>query len=256
MYYSENEARKLVIEAGLRLIEEKLIARTWGNISARIGENEFIITPSGLAYESLKPEDLVKVKIDNLSYEGSIKPSSEKGIHASCYRNRKECCFVIHTHQFYASAVCAEEKDTDFAPCAEYGFSGTKKLMENVTKSILANPESNSFLMAKHGALLLGTSYGDAFALAKVLEENSRQLFENKKHSPLKGAFIDDYAQMFDRRGNPNSGEDPWAVEFVRSKNEAAASYAENAKPLSFFKCALEHFVYTKKYSKQKDKKI
>lgn len=254
MYYSENEARKLVIEAGLRLIEEKLIARTWGNISARISDTEFVITPSGLAYESLKPEDLVKVKIEDLSYEGTHKPSSEKGIHASCYKNRKDCCFVIHTHQFYASAVCSEEKDTDFAPCAKYGFSGTKKLMKNVTEAILKYPMNCSFLMSKHGAILLGSSYENAFELARQLEENSKKLFEEKKHEPRRGAYIDDYAQMFDKSGNPNPGEDPWAVDFVKSKNEAAASFATDAKPLNFFKCFLEHFVYTKKYSKQKDK--
>ena len=57
--YSESQARDLVIKAGFVLIEKKLIARTWGNISARISENEFIITPSGKAYETLSPDDLV-----------------------------------------------------------------------------------------------------------------------------------------------------------------------------------------------------
>lgn len=255
MYYNENEARKLVLEAGLRLIDEKLIARTWGNISARISENEFIITPSGLSYETLGPDDLVKVRIDNLSYEGKHKPSSEKGIHASCYKNRPECNFVVHTHQFYASAICAEEKDTDFAPCAKYGFSGTKKLMENVTETILAHKDKNCFLLAKHGALILSNSVEVSFVLAKKLEEKSKKLYEEKKHEPRRGAFIDDYAQMFDKKGRPNPGESPWAVGYVRSKNVAAASYATEAEPLSKFKCWLEHYVYTKKYSKLKDKK-
>lgn len=254
MYYSEAEARKLVIEAGLRLIDEKLIARTWGNISARISEDEFIITPSGRDYETLGPDDLVKVRIENLSYSGKYKPSSEKGIHASCYKYRPECSFVIHTHQFYASAICAEEKDTDFVPCAEYGFSGTKKLMKNVVSVIISHPKRNWFLMAKHGALLLGSSYENAFLLAKELEEKCKALYEEKKHNPRPGAFIDDYAQMFDKKGRANQGEDPWAVGYVRSKNVAAASYATEAAPLSRFKCFLEHYVYTKKYSKLKDK--
>lgn len=256
MYYSEKEARELVIEAGFRLIKEQLIARTWGNISARISKDEFIITPSGLAYESLKPVDLVKVRIDDLSYEGNIKPSSEKGIHASCYRNRSNCNFVIHTHQFYASAVCAEEEDTEFAPCAKYGFSGTKSLMNNVTDAIVRHPDCNSFLMAKHGALLLGSSFENAFETAGKLEEECKKLFEANKHDPVKGTFIDDYAQMFDRQGNAGKEEDAWAVEFVRNKNLAAASYVKKGKPLSRFKCALEHFVYTKKYSKKKDSRI
>ena len=85
-YYEETEARRLVIEAGLRLVREGLIARTWGNISARISEEQFVITPSGRAYDDLKPEELVVVNVADCAYEGDIKPSSEKGIHAEAYR--------------------------------------------------------------------------------------------------------------------------------------------------------------------------
>ena len=107
MYYSETEARSLVIEAGRRLAENKLISRTWGNVSARISKDEFIITPSGRAYETLSPADLVKVRVSDCSYSGNIKPSSEKGVHASAYALRQHSGFIIHTHQFYASVVAA-----------------------------------------------------------------------------------------------------------------------------------------------------
>ena len=96
MYYSETEARKLVIEAGLRLLENKLIARTWGNISARISKDEFIITPSGKAYDSLTPADLVKVRVSDCSYTGNIKPSSEKGVHAAAYSQRSSVGVIVH----------------------------------------------------------------------------------------------------------------------------------------------------------------
>ena len=89
MYYTEEEARRIVIEAGHRLLESKLVARTWGNISARISETEFVITPSGRAYETLGEEDLVTVKTDGL-YEGDIKPSSERGVHADAYALRND----------------------------------------------------------------------------------------------------------------------------------------------------------------------
>ena len=180
MAYTENEARALVIEAGHRLLENKLIARTWGNISARISDTQFIITPSGRAYDTLKPSELVKVNISDLKYDGDIKPSSEKGIHASVYALRPNVNFVIHTHQFYASAVCAEEKDTDFAPCAAYGLPGTKKLKMNVSESIKLNPDSRAFLMAKHGALCLGSDFDESFSVASELEEKSRMLFESR----------------------------------------------------------------------------
>ena len=58
MSYNLQEARELVINAGHQLVEEGLIARTWGNISARISDTQFVITPSGRGYDSLKPEDM------------------------------------------------------------------------------------------------------------------------------------------------------------------------------------------------------
>ena len=175
--YTEKEARELVIEAGLKLVESKLIARTWGNISARISDTEFVITPSGRAYDSLTASDLVKIRIKDLSYEGDIKPSSEKGIHAACYRNRPDCNFVIHTHQHYASAVAANELSTDFAPCAAYGLPGTDKLWKNTEACIKDNPGYKMFLLAKHGTLLLGSSYEEAFSLAGELEIRSEECF-------------------------------------------------------------------------------
>ena len=84
MAYSMEEGKKLVVEAGLKLVRSGLIARTWGNVSARVSDNEFVITPSGIPYEKLTPDDIVPVKIDNCSYDKEgLKPSSEKGVHPS-----------------------------------------------------------------------------------------------------------------------------------------------------------------------------
>ena len=178
MYYSEDEARKLVIEAGHKLLESKLIARTWGNISARISADEFVITPSGRAYDSIGPSDLVVVKVEDASYEGDIKPSSEKGAHAVAYSLRSDVGFVIHTHQYYASAVAAECRDTDFAPCAGYGMPGTDKLKKNLEKSIQENPANREFLMSRHGAIILGDDFDDAFRRASELEDKCKALVE------------------------------------------------------------------------------
>ena len=177
MYYSETEARKLVIEAGLRLLENKLVARTWGNISARISRNEFIITPSGKAYDRLTPADLVKVRLDG-SYKGNMKPSSEKGVHAAAYAQRNHVGFIIHTHQYYASAVAAECRDIRTAPCAAYALPGTTKLKKLVADCIRNNPYEDTFLMARHGTLILGSDMDEAFARAEALEEKCRGLVE------------------------------------------------------------------------------
>ena len=175
------EAKKAVIRAGLLLVKEGLIQRTWGNVSCRINDAQFAITPSGRDYLSLTPEDIVVVNISDLTYEGDLKPSSEKGIHAKCYELRPEVGFVIHTHQTYASLAgltgCdindltgeAREIIGNHVPLAAYGLPGTKKLRKGVTEAILRS-DSKAALMLHHGALCMGSDLEDAFRVANALE--------------------------------------------------------------------------------------
>lgn len=177
-----SEVKKEVIRAGLLLVKEGLIQRTWGNVSCRVSETQFAITPSGRDYLSLQPEDIVIVNIADLSYEGEIKPSSEKGIHAKCYELRPEVNFVIHTHQTYASLLGLNGCDVngltgdiaeiigDHVPLASYGLPGTKKLRTGVTDAIRRS-DSNAVLMLHHGALCMGASLEDAFKVANALEK-------------------------------------------------------------------------------------
>ncbi len=175
------EAKNIVIKAGHELLKAGLIVRTWGNISCRISETQFVITPSGKAYDTLTPDDIVLVNIADLSYDGDVKPSSEKGIHASCYELRPDINFVIHTHQKNASVVStlgldinnitgeeAEIIGTD-VPCATYGLPGQPKLREGVINA-LKRSTSKAAIMKHHGAVCLGTDYEDAFAVANALE--------------------------------------------------------------------------------------
>ncbi|MDO5331610.1 MAG: class II aldolase/adducin family protein [Bacillota bacterium] len=284
MYYSEEEARLLVVEAGLRLIEEGLIARTWGNISARISKDEFIITPSGRAYETLKPEDLVKVKADDLSYDGDIKPSSELGIHAIAYILRPEIKFIIHTHQFYASIIGMDGENQSFAANVAYGLPGTKALRDNCMQSISRHPGINAFFLRNHGALCLGQDMDDAFDVATKLElvcktmfnsvidmsmglgveteEDRNKFFElaRKTTRSLK-AYIDDFAQIFGQtvdlkkdRDEICAGPDSQAQSMILDKNCAAMLYAKqkHIKPLGVLDSNLQHVVYITKYSKLK----
>jgi len=177
-----NEAKSLVIEAGKKLVAEGLIQRTWGNVSCRIDEGSFAITPSGRDYLTLTPDEIVVVFTEGLSYEGDIKPSSEKGIHAACYKLRPDCNFVIHTHQLAASLYgipgfdCvvstnpARQVLKDSVPLASYGLPGTGKLRDGVIEAI-NRTNSKAVLMHHHGALCMGESLEDAFCVAQTLEE-------------------------------------------------------------------------------------
>ena len=105
------ELRQAVVGAGKRLLAEGLVARTWGNVSVRAGPDHMLITPSGRAYESMAPEDIVPVNLRTGAYDGPLKPSSEGKLHAEIYRTRSEIHAVIHTHQMNASTVAAARRE-------------------------------------------------------------------------------------------------------------------------------------------------
>ena len=183
MAIEKRKAQELVVKAGLELMESGLIARTWGNVSARVSDNVFVITPSGIPYEKLTPDDIVEVTIDDCSYdENGLKPSSEKGVHAAAYKHHPDVDFVIHTHQIYASALSITGKDLTVSgdakavlgavvPNAEYGMPSTGKLKDAVDTAISENPASKAILMRHHGTVCLGTDYDDAFRVVNTLED-------------------------------------------------------------------------------------
>ena len=175
-------AKKDVIVAGKELIKRNLIARTWGNISMRISDTQFVITPSGRSYDSLTQEDIVTVSIADLSYEGNILPSSEMGVHAKGYKYHPEVNFIIHTHQSNASALSVLGSDLNvnrLIPCAKYGLPSSKELAENVGRVIKKNKNCYGILMKNHGVLCLGKSMEDAFDIAEDLEEEAEKIYED-----------------------------------------------------------------------------
>lgn len=202
------EAKNIVIKAGHELLKAGLIVRTWGNISCRISDTQFVITPSGKAYDTLTPNDIVLVNIADLSYDGDVKPSSEKGIHASCYELRPDINFVIHTHQKNASVVStlgldinnitgeeAEIIGTD-VPCATYGLPGQPKLREGVINA-LKRSTSKAAIMKHHGAVCLGTDYEDAFAVANALE-NVCEKFIVERCCEVSGKAVETFSGVVD----------------------------------------------------------
>lgn len=187
---TSEEARQTVVTAGRKLLKSGLVARTWGNVSCRISNSSFVITPSGRDYLSLSPEDIVEVSVSDLSYSGNIMPSSERGVHAEVYKRYPEINFVIHTHQDYASAASVLDADAipvsgnhpllgADVPCAAYGSPGTRRLSRNVAAA-LSRAEGKAVIMKNHGALCFGRNYDEAFAAAAELENACREYLENR----------------------------------------------------------------------------
>ena len=184
----ELEIKNSIVETGLVLLEKKLVARTWGNISSRIDQKHFAITPSGLGYETLTAEDIPVFNMEDETWTGR-KPSSEKRIHAACYAAFPEVNFVIHTHQDYATAIglvsaenleMTEEEKSLLGEIriASYGLPGTKKLKKGVEQALKAG--SKTVLMLHHGAVILGKDKEDAIHKAEVLEEVCKRAVNQK----------------------------------------------------------------------------
>lgn len=189
---SNMDKRREIIDTGIELLEEKLVARTWGNISARIDADNYLITPSGLDYTSMREEDIVSVNIKTGEYTGINRPSGEKGVHSAAYEVFDDVNFVVHTHQTYATAVSLAGFDsleaTAGSPAgsesfditeeeieklggialAEYGLPGTKEIT-NACKSALLTGV-HTVLMIHHGVLVLGKDKEEAMKRVKLLE--------------------------------------------------------------------------------------
>ena len=203
------DAKKLICESGLKLVKEGLVSRTWGNISCRIDNDSFAITPSGRTYEEVSPEDVVIVNMHDLKHEGNIKPSSEKGMHAEAYKQRPDVNAVIHTHQMNASTVAAAQREipgikgpnativgSDIRVAA-YALPGTKKLKIAAAKALEGR---NAALLANHGAVCIGKDMEAAFIVAKTLEEVCQSFIESQfleKHSEFQEFSVEVMHQVY-----------------------------------------------------------
>jgi len=204
-------ARSVVCEAGKRLLHEHLVSGTWGNISLRIDKEVMVITPSGMPYETLSPEDMVVVNYNTLAWESEKKPSSELKLHAAIYHQRSDITAVIHTHQPSALTVAAARREVppildDMAQIigpsvrvADYALPNTKKI---VRKTLQALRGRNAALMANHGAVCIGRDMEEAFIVCQVLEKACRSFIEAeflggaKQISPVEAWIMHKYYLM------------------------------------------------------------
>ena len=183
------EAKKTVSDAGKKLIANNLVGGTWGNISCRIDDARMAITPSGMSYESLNPEDItiVDFSADDVTWEGKYKPSAEMKLHIAIYSERKDIGAVIHSHSMNASTVAVARREVPpilddmvqiIGPSirvAEYALPSTKKIVKKTMKALKGR---NAALMANHGAVCIGRDMEEAFTCTFVLEKTCKAFIE------------------------------------------------------------------------------
>lgn len=171
------EQRRQLIDTARAMNANGLNQGTSGNLSVRC-EDGMLITPSGMDYASLKPDDIVWMSFDG-NREGIRHPSSEWRFHAAIYQNRAEAKAVLHAHPVScASLACLGKGIPAFhymvavaggknIRCADYATYGTRELSEHVLRALEGR---KACLMAHHGMTCFEKDLSRALALAIEVE--------------------------------------------------------------------------------------
>lgn len=179
-----------VLKSANALKQNGLVSLTGGNVTGRDPETGYlVITPSGMAYEDLVPEDMVVVDIDGNVIEGSLKPSVDMEGLLYIFRHRPDIHGVIHTHSPYATSFAvlgegipcalttlANEVGSD-VPCAPYTRPGSETIGIQVVEHI---GDSNACLLAHHGVIAVGTNVHHGLVAAVMCEDAAKVLYLSK----------------------------------------------------------------------------
>ena len=169
--------RKQVLDAILDAVDQGLIKGTSGNIAMRDDVDDVVaITPSGIPYKGMKPEDIAIVDLNGKWLDGPYKPSSEVPMHTAVMRARPDVKATVHTHAMYATIMAmgddAELKpitppQCEFVPVRIVPFTmpGSDEVAEALGK------DGTAVLIKNHGMFCCGKSMKAAMAATEYTEE-------------------------------------------------------------------------------------
>jgi len=206
-----------VCRANLDLVSAGLVIQTWGNASGIDRQRGLVvIKPSGVAYEGMRPKQMVVVSLESGKVvEGRLKPSSDTPTHLVLYRAFPGSGGIVHTHSLYATAWAQAKKNLPSygTTQADYWF-GEVPCTRVLTKAeIQSDYEANTglviverlrkldpmhhpaVLVASHGPFAWGKDVADAVHNAVVLEFVARLAAEtlriNPNLEPMQPALLD-----------------------------------------------------------------
>ncbi|HEX4724523.1 MAG TPA: class II aldolase/adducin family protein [Pseudonocardiaceae bacterium] len=168
--------RARICEYGRRMVTDRLVVGTSGNISIRAGEL-IAVTPTGIDYGELTPESISVLDLAGRHLDGAA-PTSEVPLHLAVYRGRWDVRAVVHTHSVHATAASML---VDALPpvhyllalfggavrTAPYARFGTAEL---ASAALAAMGDGFGCLLANHGAVAVGGNLAAAYDRAVQLE--------------------------------------------------------------------------------------
>lgn len=175
----EIKFKKQICDIGKRVYEKGFVAANDGNISVRIGEDEFLITPANVSKGYLTPDMIIKVDGEGNVIEGEYQPTLEIKMHLLVYHERPDIHAVLHVHPPYATAFAIAGISLDQAimpeavvslgtiPLAQYGTPSTDEVPKAIKTHVY---EHQGVLLENHGALTWGKNLENAYNLMESLE--------------------------------------------------------------------------------------
>ncbi|MFF4405365.1 class II aldolase/adducin family protein [Streptoverticillium reticulum] len=165
-----------VVTAALRTVADGLVVGTSGNVSARVG-NVVLVTPTGVPYDRLRPEDAVGVDLDGRQVLGELRPTSELPMHLAVYR-ATDAAAIVHTHAVHATAVSTlvdELPPVHYMAgalggpprVAPYALYGSEELARGVLQALDGR---TGCLLRNHGTLTHGATLDQAYDRTAQLE--------------------------------------------------------------------------------------
>ena len=214
------DQRNRIIEFSLKLNSTNLSPLRSGNISLRSEENGtdgYLITPSGKKYETLKPENIVFMRLNEEAEDNdsSNKPSSEWRFHRDIYVNKKDAQAIVHAHSPHATAVSSHGKPIppfhymialaggEDIKCADYATYGTEELSNNIIKAL---KNRNACLMSNHGQVAFGKNLADTFELAQEIENICQQYIIALKIGKPKILSFEEMKKVLNKAKNYKKG--------------------------------------------------
>nr|WP_208958998.1 L-fuculose-phosphate aldolase [Dolosigranulum pigrum] len=173
------EARDQLIAYGKKLVETNLTKGTGGNLSIFDREaGHMAITPSGIDFFEIQPEDIVIMTLDGDIVEGERTPSSEWVMHKIFYENREDIDAMIHAHTMYATVMATLHWDLPPSHymvavagknvrVADYATYGTPELAENAYEAM---KDRRAVLLANHGIIAGAQDLLNAFNIVEEVE--------------------------------------------------------------------------------------
>jgi L-fuculose-phosphate aldolase len=180
----ELSLRRSIIAHCLEMNASGLNQGTSGNISARWRDG-LIITPTGVPYRTIEPEDLPFLRFDG-TWEGQYAPSSEWRFHRDILQHRPEVDAIVHAHPTFCSVLAIKRLDIpalhymiavsggNSVRCGRYETYGTAELSDAALEALEGR---TCCLLANHGMIATGASLEKAMWLAIELETLARQYF-------------------------------------------------------------------------------